>query len=97
MAIRVSGFIKNGMRKIRKTSDNRFTFFCPGCKEAHCFSSSWSFNGDYFDKPTVTPSLLVTNGNPEYRCHSFITDGKIQFLDDCSHSLKGQTIELEAF
>jgi hypothetical protein len=27
-------------------------------------------------------------------CHSFITDGKIQFLGDCTHDLKGQTIEL---
>lgn len=27
-------------------------------------------------------------------CHSFITDGKIQFLDDCTHELKGQTVNL---
>lgn len=27
-------------------------------------------------------------------CHSFITDGKIQFLNDCTHHLAGQTIEL---
>ncbi len=27
-------------------------------------------------------------------CHSYITDGKIQYLGDCTHSLKGQTIEL---
>jgi hypothetical protein len=27
-------------------------------------------------------------------CHSFITDGKIQFLSDCAHSLAGQTVEL---
>lgn len=23
------------------------------------------------------------------RCHSFVTDGRIQFLDDCSHALRG--------
>lgn len=28
------------------------------------------------------------------RCHSFVTDGRIQFLDDCSHGMKGQTVEL---
>lgn len=28
------------------------------------------------------------------QCHSFITDGKIQFLDDCTHALKGQTVDL---
>jgi len=27
-------------------------------------------------------------------CHSFITDGKIQFLNDCTHELKGQTVDL---
>lgn len=27
-------------------------------------------------------------------CHSFVTDGKIQFLDDCTHGLAGQTVEL---
>lgn len=27
-------------------------------------------------------------------CHSFVTDGRIQFLDDCTHELAGQTVEL---
>lgn len=27
-------------------------------------------------------------------CHSFVRDGKIQYLGDCTHSLKGQTIDL---
>lgn len=27
-------------------------------------------------------------------CHSFVTDGKIQFLPDCTHALAGQTVEL---
>jgi hypothetical protein len=30
-------------------------------------------------------------------CHSFITDGQIQFLGDCTHSLKGKTVPLERF
>lgn len=29
-----------------------------------------------------------------YRCHLFVTDGRIQFLDDCTHELKGQTVDL---
>jgi hypothetical protein len=29
-----------------------------------------------------------------YVCHSFIRDGKIQFLGDCTHALAGQTVEL---
>lgn len=29
-----------------------------------------------------------------YVCHSFVTDGQIKFLDDCTHALKGKTVEL---
>lgn len=28
------------------------------------------------------------------RCHSFVRDGKIEFLSDCTHALAGQTVEL---
>lgn len=27
-------------------------------------------------------------------CHSFVTDGRIEFLGDCTHDLKGQTVDL---
>ena len=27
-------------------------------------------------------------------CHIFVTDGKIQYLSDCSHKLAGQTIDM---
>jgi hypothetical protein len=30
-------------------------------------------------------------------CHSFILDGKIQFLSDCTHELRGRTVTLEDF
>jgi len=29
-----------------------------------------------------------------FRCHSFVTNGKIQFLGDCTHALAGQTVDL---
>lgn len=29
-----------------------------------------------------------------YICHSFVTDGKIQYLSDCTHKYAGQTIDL---
>lgn len=28
-------------------------------------------------------------------CHSFVRDGMIQYLSDCTHSLAGQTVEME--
>jgi hypothetical protein len=30
-------------------------------------------------------------------CHSFVTDGHIQFLGDCTHALAGQTVDLPDF
>lgn len=27
-------------------------------------------------------------------CHSFVTDGRIQFLNDCTHELAGQTVDI---
>lgn len=30
-------------------------------------------------------------------CHSFVTDGRIQFLTDSTHALAGQTVELPDF
>lgn len=27
-------------------------------------------------------------------CHSFVTDGRIQYLGDCTHELAGQTVSL---
>ena len=29
------------------------------------------------------------------RCHLFLSDGRIQYLGDCTHALAGQIVELE--
>lgn len=75
------------------------TFFCPGCEMVHSVNHSggpqWDYNGNPAS-PTFTPSILVTMprkaGNEI--CHSFVTDGKIQFLGDCTHHLANQTVQL---
>lgn len=95
-------------------TSNALTFWCPGCDGAHSVQHGagtgprWGWNGDV-DKPTLTPSILVTMpGNPnageqfkEWRttrvCHSYVTDGRIQFLTDCTHELAGQTVDLPAW
>lgn len=69
----------------------------------------WGYNGDP-EAPTFTPSVLVQyNGRdagqdrgdgrlaPPAICHSFVTDGKIQFLADSTHALAGQTVDLPDF
>ena len=70
---------------------------CPGCNDYHLFDNRWSFNGD-MEKPTFRESMKSTWGPQENRtknvCHSYVTDGRIQFLSDCTHSLKDQTVDL---
>lgn len=68
----------------------------------------WGWNGDS-ERPTFSPSVLVTYpANPnagedfkewrtERRCHSFVRDGQIQFLSDCTHPLAGQTVPLPPY
>jgi len=51
----------------------------------------WTWNGST-DAPTLMPSVLTTRSH--FRCHSWINDGKAQFLADCSHELAGQTVDL---
>jgi hypothetical protein len=79
-----------------------FVFDCPACKFPHSLQirddkarrPSWEWNGS-LTAPTFNPSLLVTmRPDRSSVCHSFIADGKIQFLEDCTHDLAGQTVEL---
>lgn len=73
-----------------------FVFWCPGCECGHQVDSrKWKFNGDIV-RPTVSPSLLVNKDRVavEHRCHTFIKDGNIQFLPDCTHKLAGKTVPL---
>jgi hypothetical protein len=79
-------------------SDQHYAWFhCPACDKKHAVSTGpgrWGWNGDA-EKPTLTPSVKVTGGgDPNYCCHSFVADGRIQFLGDCSHALAGQTVDL---
>lgn len=62
---------------------------------------NWTWNGSV-DAPTVKPSILTRGGGRAFKdgeyvehvCHSFVNDGKVQFLSDCTHELAGQTLDL---
>jgi hypothetical protein len=80
--------------KLHRFGENVYCFHCPGCECSHPFDvTRWKWNGS-MDKPTFTPSLLCNQHDPASRCHSFVTDGRIQFLSDCWHKLAGQTVEI---
>lgn len=91
--IRVDENIYKGI----KYNHTQYLYYCPGCKREHAFGlqgegGHHTFNMD-LENPTVVPSLMQ-NFAKYTVCHSFIKNGKIQFLNDCTHELKGQTVEL---
>lgn len=54
----------------------------------------WTWNGN-IESPTLKPSVLSKMGRDgSVVCHSWINDGKVQFLADCTHEFKGQTLDL---
>lgn len=94
-------------RLLRDVEGGGLMFWCPGCDGAHMIRHGagpgprWTWNGDA-ERPTFTPSVLVSyngadagiDGAPPAVCHSFVTDGRIQFLSDSTHRLAGQTVDL---
>jgi hypothetical protein len=77
-------------------------FFCPGCRQIHQVrvrgpEPRWGWN-ESLAAPTFTPSVKIwwTYGREhlQHVCHSFVRDGRIEFLGDCTHDLKGQTVDI---
>jgi len=87
------GFASDGSGEV-------FVFHCPGCGYSHPFHvggdrakhPQWTFNGD-LNQPTFNPSLVVNKGR-QNQCHLFVRDGRIEFLSDCYHALKGKTVDM---
>lgn len=101
------------LSRVLSGEDGYASFWCPGCDSLHTVridgsQYAWGYNDDP-DKPTFTPSVKVTwpanpNATEEFKewrteriCHSFVTDGRIHFLTDSSHSLAGTTVDLPEF
>lgn len=86
------------------TDDSGWLIFCPACQCGHKFDRGrWTFNGN-LERPTFSPSMLIKTNSPDsphYQprarssvCHSFVRDGRIEFLGDCTHAMAGQTMDL---
>ena len=96
----IKGFLKLGDPE--GSEPLGYSFVCPGCKRRHAYyvrepnegGHQWTFNGDLI-KPKFRPSFGLEMHRPEARCHSFVTNGEIKFLDDCAHGLAGKTVKME--
>ncbi|TPG59966.1 DUF6527 family protein [Ewingella americana] len=67
----------------------------------------WGWNHNNVN-PTFSPSILASWSEPsdneeefmdsskdkQLICHSFVNDGSIQFLNDCTHDKAGQTAQI---
>lgn len=88
-----------GVRGRLRIVEGGYAAYCPGCESYHIFwDGRWQFSGD-FEKPTFSPSMVVTINDPDgeisdERCHSFLVDGEWRFLSDCTHNLRNQTVAL---
>lgn len=89
--------------KARREPNGLIVFRCPACATdskktgLHALDNRWKFNGD-FNAPTFDPSVAVTmefgDGQPTDVCHSYVVAGRIQYLGDCTHSMRGKTADL---
>jgi hypothetical protein len=81
-------------------------YWCPGCDALHGIAvrpskqrngASWEFSGT-LECPTYSPSQLTTwEQGPErtkFVCHTFIRNGQIEFLNDCTHEFRGKMVPL---
>lgn len=73
-------------------------------------TNTWTWNGDLqrptFTPSILTGGVQWDEGHEFHKprhavaagravvCHSFVTDGRVQFLDDCTHALVGKTVDL---
>jgi hypothetical protein len=73
-----------------------------GDPESPTFSPSMLVRGQQYPSGTPWPTeeevVQIRNGEKlEMKpsvCHSFVEDGKIRFLNDCTHAMAGQTVDL---
>lgn len=80
--------------------------WCPGCDHIKGIpipgedgtlprngQAHWTWNGS-LESPTLSPSILQHASPSMPQCHSFLRDGRWEFLSDCTHALAGQTVDM---
>ena len=91
------------MAKVHLDPGSVVSFTCPGCGLPHALNLNpaerpcWQFSGDA-GNPTIAPSINAWRefgaSRHAERCHSFVRNGRIQFLPDSTHDLAGKTVDL---
>jgi len=84
--------------------DSRWSFngdmvkptFSPSLKVGPCWNTpkGWEPEFDSEGNTVLAPDGIHVKGAIHILCHSFVRDGNIEFLSDCSHALAGKTVAL---
>lgn len=86
---------------VKVAEGGQLMFWCLGCLNLHAIptvdipgSPAWKWDGQMV-YPTVSPSILIyPYPNHQPRCHLFIMEGKLDYLDDCEHPYVGQKVDM---
>lgn len=91
--------------KLRWIDETLVEYWCPGCGREHTINldldlkaqgvPTWALTGPD-EAFTLQPSVNCTPPEGPV-CHSWVRDGRIEFLGDCTHALKGQTVDVPAW
>lgn len=79
------------MRVKKLNEDPTYLIWCPACDDPHVIGPDHTYNGDEFF-PEFRPSVYDWDSTGV--CHFFITQGRIHYLPDCTHTLSEQTVPL---
>lgn len=72
-----------------------YAHWCRACRTMHRLAAPYVFDGDS-NRPTFKPDIRIERASGVQRevCHYIINRGLIQFLDDCTHEMRGRLIPL---
>jgi hypothetical protein len=86
--------------------DKGIAHWCPGCKELHLIhlteknwiGAKWEWDGNLV-QPSIKPSVHIIVRDPDGEikdevCHYHLRNGQLEFVNDCTHELKGVTMPL---
>jgi hypothetical protein len=78
--------------KIKRTPHGTLRWYCPACDQNHAVEERrYTFNED-FEKPTIYPAFTFRRGTTV--CESYISQGLIQYTDQCTHEMRGQVVRM---
>lgn len=88
--------------KLIEFHKGELSHWCPACDMRHIILTNdwehsgprWEWNGDV-TKPTYSPSVKTEwKTKDTLICHFFMKEGKIQFLNDCTHDMASTIVDI---